>query len=115
MNKISTGHKIQADKSKIIELYQAGVYIAKIALEYGVAVGTMYRYIRQWGVPRRSRPRQHQKKTVKKFYRYFSPELKAQQEENTKVNDKYIKQVEFEHSTEDQKLIANILSHPIIG
>jgi len=52
---------------------------------------------------------------VKKFYRYRSPALKAKMKENSRINDKYIKYVEFEYGTEDQKLIANILRHPIIG
>ena len=32
MNKILTGYKIKADKAKIIELYKADVFVAKIAV-----------------------------------------------------------------------------------
>lgn len=35
--------------------------------------------------------------------------------ENNRINDKQIEYVEFEHSTEDQRLISNILRMPIIG
>jgi len=115
MSKISTGHRIRADKEKIIELYKADVYVANIALKYGVAIGTIYRYLRQWGIPVKRKQCQHHDKTVKKFYRYRSPALKAKMKENSRINDKYIKYVEFEYGTEDQKLIANILRHPIIG
>jgi len=47
--------------------------------------------------------------------RVFSPEFLAKQKENTRVNDKYIQYIKFEHSTEDQKLVDNLLSRPIIG
>lgn len=47
--------------------------------------------------------------------RKFSPGLVARIKENTRINDTKIKYVNFERSTEDQKLVDNILSRPIIG
>ena len=115
MNKILAGYKIQADKAKIIEMYKADVFVAKIAVMYGVGLNTIYNYLRRWGVPHKRKPYQlNEKKAKKKFSRHFSPELKAQQKENTRVNDKYIKQVEFEYGTEDQQLITNILNRPFM-
>ena len=89
-------NKIKANKEKIIEMYKADVYVAKIALNYGVAIGTIYRYLRQWGIPIKRKPRQlHQKKTVKKDHRYFSPALKARMALNSQVNNKLVENIEY--------------------
>ena len=96
MNKIIIGQRILADKAKIIELYKADVFVAKIAVEYGVGINTIYNYLRRWGVPLKTRPRQlHQKKTVKKDHRYFSPALKAKMAENSQVNNKLVENIEY--------------------
>ena len=96
MNKISTGHRIQADKAKIIELYKANIFVAKIALEYNVGINTIYNYFKKWGVELKRKPRQlHQKKIVKKDHRYFSPEIKARMALNSQVNNKLVENIEY--------------------
>jgi len=58
MNKIIIGQRILADKAKIIELYKADVFVAKIAVMYGVGINTIYNYLRRWGVPHKRKPYQ---------------------------------------------------------
>jgi transposase len=89
MNKIIIGQRILADKAKIIELYKADVFVAKIAVMYGVGINTIYNYLRRWGVPHKRKPYQlNEKKAVKKDYSNFSPELKARMALNSQVNNK---------------------------
>jgi len=72
-------------------------------------------HLKRWGVPitrrkkkTRVKPRQHWKQKKSEW-------LLARQKENTKINDSKIEYIQFEHSTEDQRLIDNILRRPIIG
>ena len=96
MFKNKIGERIQDDKDKIIERYKTEIYISKIADEYGVALGTIYRYLKQWGVTLKTSPRQkHQKKTVKKDHRYFSPELKARMALNSQANNKRVENIQY--------------------
>ena len=37
-------NKIEANKEKIIDMYKENIFVANIALKYGVALGTIYRY-----------------------------------------------------------------------
>jgi len=115
MNKILIGKRIRADRAKIIEMYKADIFVIDIANKYDVVESTIHRYLRLWGIPVKRKIHQHKKREVKKFYRKFSPELKAIMKENSQINDEHIKQVDFERTTEDQRLVANIISHPIIG
>ena len=41
--------------------------------------------------------------------REFSPELKAKMKENSRINNKGIKYIKFTHTTQDQRLMAEIL------
>lgn len=52
---------------------------------------------------------------VRKFKLKVSSELLAQRKINTKVNDKHIHYIEFKNTTEEQRSVANIIRHPIIG
>ena len=89
-------NKIEANKEKIIDMYKENIFVANIALKYGVALGTIYRYLKLWGIPLRPCPRhKHQKKTVKKDHRYFSPELKARMALNSQTNNKRVEHIEY--------------------
>ena len=91
---------IQTNKDDIIAMRDKGFTLSDIANKYGVSIGAIYNNLYKW----------------KFFAEYEKSEwLKAKQEENTKINDEYIEYVEFTHSTEDQRLVDNLLKLPIIG
>ena len=104
------------DKDFIIKMYNEGYHIIDIAERYGVNGTTIQRRLRKWGyeVKRRSGYRQR-KSGYNMKAREFSPELKAKIAENTRINNAKIKYINFYNTTEDQILITNILSRPIIG
>ena len=110
------GARIKREKDLIIEIYQSGEKcLAEIADEYNVVETTLYRQLHKWGIPIK---RSNYKTRINKYNmkeRKFSPELLEKIKENTQINNAKIKYVNFERSTEDQKLIDNILSRPIIG
>ena len=107
---------IDDSKVNIIAKYEQEMSITAIAGLYNVAYSTIYFRLAKWGVKirkhggvrcRRGRPARRK--------REFSPELQAIMAENSRINDNKIKYISFKRSTEDQKLIDNILCHPIIG
>ena len=111
------GARIQADRSTIIAMYADGVPIAKLASDYDVKVDTLCRRLRQWG-EKIKRNDWHKKVKGESSKRKFSPELLAKREVNTRTNNdpkKGIQYVNFTNTTEDQRLVANIISHAIIG
>ena len=115
MNYNLLGNRIRANKDKIIEMYKADTHIIDIAEEFGVVESTIHRHLRNWGVPLKRGAYKRRKKKVKKFKRKFSPELLAKFKENSRLSKGNIKYIKFENTTEDQRLISNILNHPIIG
>ena len=115
MNKILIGKRIRADRAKIIEMYKADIFVIDIANKYDVVESTIHRYLRLWGIPVKRKKYEHRERKVKRFKLKKSPELQAIMAENSRVNNEHIKQVDFERTTEDQRLVANIISHPIIG
>ena len=113
MNTTEKGLNIIADKDKIIRQYRDNVRVTSIAKYYGVVESTIYLHLKNWGIPlrhgawvKKAIPRKHYK--VKK-----SAELLARIAENTAINDKKIKYVEFKETTEDQILVRNIIRHPL--
>ena len=111
--------KLKGQEDTIVKMYNNGSRIFEIATKYGVADTTIHRLLHKKKIPvyrkniKPSIGRRKSKYNMKE--RVFSPEFLAKQRENTRINDKYIQYVRFEHSTEDQKLIDNLLSRPIIG
>ena len=79
---------------------------------------TIYNHLKSWGVEiDHNALQKNEKKRDKKrkhFKRRFSPELKAMMKENSRINNEHIKRVEFVRSTEDQRLVDNIISRRII-
>jgi len=109
---------VDENRENIITKYKQGMSITAIAKLYNVAYTTIYYRLARWGVAIRKHggPRiPKEKKLIKRYKRRFSPELQAKIRENTRINDSKIEYVSFEHSTEDQRLIDNILNRPIIG
>jgi len=115
MNKNTIGNRIKADKDRIIEMYDYyGIDILDIAEEYNILVSTMCKKLHEWGVKIKKgdftkvKAYQHEKIKVSK-------ELQAMRDYNTKVNNEKIKYIKFKNTTEEQKLVENIIRHPIIG
>ena len=115
MNKNITSARIKKEKDIIIKMYKNNVSILDIAKEYGVVSTSLWRHLKRWGVPVRRKPYQIRVKKIERQKRNFSPELIAKMKENSRINNKYIKHCEFEHATEDQRLVTNIINRPIIG
>jgi hypothetical protein len=90
--------------------------ITAIAELYNVAYSTIYFRLIKWGVKIRKHGgvRRRRGRPVRQKRR-FSPELQAIMAENSRINNSKIKYVDFVGETEDQKLVSNIICHPIIG
>ncbi len=106
---------IRADKDKIINQYQNDMQVSEIASGYSVALSTIYRYLKEWGIPLKriawnnqvkAKPRKHWKLMKSK-------ELVAKMKENTRINNDKITYISFKNATEDQRLVKNIISHPL--
>ena len=116
--------KLKGEEDTVVQMYNNGATIFDIATEYGVNNTTIHRLLHKNGVltPRREYTTSRKKYTVgnreskyKMKERVFSPEFLAKQKENTRINDEHIQYIKFENTTEDQKLVVNILSRPIVG
>ena len=111
--------KLKGQEDTIVKMYNNGSRIFEIATKYGVADTTIHRLLHKKKIPvyrkniKPSIGRRKSKYNMKE--RVFSPEFLAKQKENTMINNKYIKYIKFENTTEDQVLITNILNRPIIG
>jgi len=122
-NKFKIAAYIDENKENIIEKYKQGMPINALSELYGVSKNMLYLRLVKWGVTLRrykgARQRKDDRPTARKHYkRQVSEALLAQRAINTKINDdeeKGIKYVNFEHSTEDQKLVEHLLMLPIIG
>ena len=109
------GVVVDRDKDKIIERYKKGVLISIIASKYNVGVDTVARRLRSWGIKVRKGDYHRKVKSIKYYKRIFSPGLRVKMAENSRINNMFIKSCKFEHATEDQRLVSNIINHPIIG
>ena len=117
-NKFLIAKYIDDNKANIIAKYNQDMPISELAELYDVSKSVIYLRLVKWGIRikkyaiarrrRIERPRKHYK-------RKFSPEFLAHQAEITRLNEGKIKYVEFEGTTEDQRLIRNILCRPVIG
>ena len=119
-NKFKIAAYIDESKENIIEKYNQDMPINALSKLYGVSKNILYLWLVKWGVTLRrykgARQRKDDRLTARKHYkRAFSKAFLARQKENTRVNNERIKYVNFEHTTEDQKLVDNLLRLPIIG
>ena len=115
MSKNITGARIKVEKDIIIKMYNNGVPIVNIAREYGVVSTSLWRHLKKWGIEVKRKPYQHRPKRIIRFKLKKSLKLQARMAENSRINDIFIKPCKFEHAAEDQKLVSNIINHPIIG
>ena len=109
---------VDDNRENIIAKYKQDMPISEIAELYGVSHSVIYLRLVKWGVRIKKYTiarRRRIEKPRKHYKRKFSPEFLAHQVEITRLNEGKIKYVKFEHSTDDQKLISNILNRPIIG
>ena len=107
--------KVRGKEAIIIKMYKQDHRITEIAKKCNVHTVTIQRLLHKQKIPVNRRNVYHRKSNYNMKKRVFSPEFLMKQKENTRINDKYIKHTKFENSTEDQKLIINIMSRPIIG
>ena len=107
------------DKDYIIKMYNEGWHIIDIAERYGVNGTTIQRRLRKWGYKvKRKNSYRKRKSNYNMKAREFSPEFITKRAVNTAINndpEHGIKYIKFKNTTEDQILITNILSRPIIG
>lgn len=109
---------IDESRENIIAKYEQDIPISAIAKLYNVSHSVIYLRLVKWGVRIKKYAiarRRRIEKPRKHYKRKFSKEFLAHQAEITKLNDGKIKYVKFEGTTEDQKLVSNILCRPVIG
>ena len=118
-NKFQIAEYIDSNRANITAKCNEGMVVSAIAKLYNVSTSVLYLRLIKWGVTIKKShnrancriietPRKHRK-------RKFSKEFLAKQKENTRINNAKIKNIEFKHGTEDQKLVDNLLCRPIIG
>ena len=109
---------IDSNRANIIAKYNEGMMIIDIAELYDVSKSIIYLRLVKWGIRIKkytNARRRNIEKPRKHYKRKFSPEFLAHQAEITRLNEGKIKYVKFEGTTEDQKLVSNILCRPVIG
>ena len=87
---------------------------------YGVSKYYIHLQLSKWGIVLRKHREASRRKEEKieiwiHYKRQFSEAFLVRQRVNTEVNNRKIKYVNFEHSTDDQKLVEHLLMLPIIG
>ena len=115
MNKNIIGERIKADKDKIIEMYKSDKDILDITEEYNVSPCTLCKKLKDWGVKVRKGDWKREKKVYKHEKVKVSKGILDMRAYNTKVNNGKIKYINFVNTTEEQRLVENIIKHPIIG
>lgn len=86
---------IDENKDEIIRRYADNIPISEIAEIYGVATSTVYLRLVRWGIKIRRHigPKRRKNEKPVKQETNFSPELLAKMKENSRINDKYIKNI----------------------
>ena len=117
-NKFLIAKYIDDNCANIIARYNQDMPISEIAELYDVSHSVIYLRLVKWGIRIKkyaaARCRRIEKPR-KRYKRQFSPELLVKMKENSRVNNEHINYVEFERSTYDQRLVCNIIDHPILG
>ncbi|GAH52558.1 unnamed protein product [marine sediment metagenome] len=110
-NKFVIAKYIDENKDSIIKKYGENMPISEIAESYRVTKSTIYLRLVKWGVKIKrfglTRHRKSERPIRQK--RKFSPELQAKIEENTRINNKYIKFYMTVDTGKDRFLVRNIL------
>lgn len=118
-DKILKRRILMENKEIIIRNSKKGIPIIKIAQEYGVHFTTMYNLLKEWKTGekkfKRTRPKPPKDQEIDKgkkivaFKKSLNPELRARIEENTRINDKYIKFYGTVETEKDNFLVRDIL------
>ena len=110
-NKLIISKYIDENKDGIIQKYNENMPISEIAELYEIKESTIYLRLIKWGakIKRYGVIRRKRNERPIRQKRKFSPELQAKMEENTKVNDKYIKFYGTVETGNDKFLVRNIL------
>ena len=110
-NKLIIAKYIDENKDGIIQKYNENMPISEIAELYEIKESTIYLRLIKWGakIKRYGVIRRRRNERPIRQKRKFSPELQAKMEENTKVNDKYIKFYGTVETGNDKFLVRNIL------
>lgn len=110
-NKFTIAKYIDENKDSIIQKYNENMVLSEIAEIYEVAESTIYFRLVKWGVKIKRcgviRRRRNEKPERQK--REFSPELQAKREENTRINNKYIKFYRTVETAHDKFLVQEVL------
>jgi len=109
MDKNAIGLRIQCEKDAIIAMYNRGAILQDIADEYNVAVSTIHRHLRLWGVIVKRKAYKRRVRSVSKYKRRFSKEFLAKQILNTAINNNNKHFKYFEH--EDTKSEIDNIRH----
>jgi len=116
-NKFLIAEHINENKENIIANYNQDMPISAIAKLYGVSKSIIYLRLVKWGIRIKKytgvKPRKIER--LRRYKRKFSKEFLTHQAEITRLNEGKIKYIKFEGTTEDQRLVTNIISRPIIG
>ena len=116
MNKNLIGLRIQQEKDNIIAMYNDCVILQDIADEYNVAVSTIHRHLRKWGIPVNRKPYKRRVRNIKRYRRKFSQEFLAKQRENTIINDnsKHYKHFKLDDTQSEIDRIRSITKQKVI-
>ena len=109
---------VDENRENIIAKYEQPMPISEIAELYEVSKSVIYLRLVKWGVKTKrytNARRRNIEKPRKHYKRKLSPEFLAHQVEITRLNEGKIKYIKFEGTTEDQRLVRNILCRPVIG
>ena len=110
-NKFIIAKYIDENKDGIIQKYNENMPISEIAELYGIKESTIYLRLIRWGakIKRYGVIRRRRNERPIRQKRKFSPELQAKIEENTRINNKYIKFFNTVETGNDKFLVRNIL------
>ena len=110
-NKFIIAKYIDENKDGIIQKYNENMPISEIAESYEIKESTIYLRLIKWGakIKRHGVIRRRKNERPIRQKRKFSPELQARIEENTRINDKYMKVFKTVDTVSDKFLVRNIL------
>lgn len=119
MNKMKIHKILLANRKTIIRKDKQGISIMEIAQEYGVSFTTIYSLLKKCEGKKRDFKRKNIKlpkdqktereKKIIAFKKKLSPELLAKMEENTRINNQFIKSYKAVETVQDRFLVRNIL------
>ncbi len=108
------GIKLDKNRSYIINKYVSGIEIHILAGEFNVAVDTLCRRLKKWGIKPRKGDFKKKQRIIKYSKRRFSPEFLANRKRNTEINNDKIQNIRTINNASDHRLVRNILNRAFI-